>query len=76
MTFYFSGDQVPFLVCVFCSLALVRCWSDGCQSTTLVQTSQEQWIAMRFCVDISGPQRMNPTDYGDPLTFPPAPPRS
>ncbi len=25
--------------------------------------------AMTFCIDIQGPQRMDPTDFGDPLTF-------
>ncbi len=28
------------------------------------------WIAMKFCTDIYGPQRMNPTDFGDLMTFP------
>ena len=25
---------------------------------------------MKFCTDIHDPQKMNPTDFGDPLTFP------
>ncbi len=32
------------------------------------------WIAVRFGADIHGSQRMNPNDFGDHLTFPPAPP--
>ncbi len=32
-------------------------------------------IAMKFCTDIHGPQRMKPTDFGDPLTFPLGSPR-
>ncbi len=31
-------------------------------------------IAVKFCADIHGPQRMNATGFGDPLTFPLAPP--
>lgn len=29
---------------------------------------------MKICIGIHGPQRMNPTDLSDPLTFPFAPP--
>ncbi len=29
---------------------------------------------MKFCSGIHGAQRMNPDDFGDPLTFPLAPP--
>ncbi len=29
---------------------------------------------MKFCTDIRGPRRMNPTDFSDPLTLPLAPP--
>ncbi len=32
------------------------------------------WIALKFCTDIHGAQRINPNDFGDPLTFPLAPP--
>lgn len=32
-----------------------------------------EWI-MKFCTDIHGPQRVKPTDFGDPLTIPLAPP--
>ncbi len=32
------------------------------------------WLAMKFCTDIHGPQRINPNDVGAPLTFPLAPP--
>lgn len=27
------------------------------------------WIAVTFCTDRCGPQRMNPNDSGDPLTL-------
>ena len=27
------------------------------------------WIGVEFGSDIHGPQRMSPTDFGDPLTF-------
>ncbi len=33
------------------------------------------WIAMGICTGIHDPQRMNPNDFGDPLTFPLAPPQ-
>ncbi len=39
---------------------------------TLVQS--EILIIMKFCTGIHGPQRMNPTDLGDSLTFHVAPP--
>ncbi len=29
---------------------------------------------IKLCTDIYDPQRMNPADFGDPLTFPLAPP--
>ncbi len=32
------------------------------------------WINMKFCTNIHGPQKMNPKNFGDPLTFPLAPP--
>ncbi len=32
------------------------------------------WIVIKFCTDVHGSQRMNPTDFGDPLTFSLAPP--
>ncbi len=32
------------------------------------------WIAMKFCTYIDGSQKMNPADFGDPLTFHLAPP--
>ncbi len=38
------------------------------------EVSTVGWIAMEFCTDIHGFQRMNPNDFGDPLTFPLAPP--
>lgn len=28
---------------------------------------------MKFCADVRGLQRMNPSDFSDPLTFPLAP---
>lgn len=40
------------------------------QSTTLVQTLKTiKWIAMELYKDIYGPQRINPNNFGDPLTF-------
>ncbi len=49
-------------------------------STTLVQTEIFKqlldWIAVKFCTDIHGPQRMNPTDYVDGKTVAPVPPAS
>lgn len=27
------------------------------------------WITMKFDTDIHGPQKINPIDFGDPLTF-------
>ncbi len=44
-----------------------------CRATTLIQTEISGW---KFDTDIHGPQRMNPTDFGDPLTFPVLPPAS
>lgn len=48
------------------------------QSITLVQmwniSSTIPWIAMEFCMGICGPQRMNPNNHGDLLTFPDVPP--
>ncbi len=32
-----------------------------------------EWIAIKFGIDIHGPQSMNPTTFGDLLTFPLAP---
>lgn len=32
------------------------------------------WIALQLCSDIHCPQRMKPTSFGEPLTFPLAPP--
>ncbi len=32
------------------------------------------WIALKLRTDIHGLQMMNPNDFGDPLTFPLAPP--
>ncbi len=32
------------------------------------------WIAMKFDTCVHGAQRMNPTDFSDPLAFPRAPP--
>lgn len=32
------------------------------------------WMKMTFCTDINGPQTMNPTGSGDPLSFPLASP--
>lgn len=26
-------------------------------------------IALKFCADVTDPQRMNPTDFGNPLSF-------
>ncbi len=47
-------------------------------STSLVQTEISPmrfgWIALTFRSDAHGPQRMQPNDVGDPLTFPVAPP--
>lgn len=31
-------------------------------------------IAMKFCIDVHVPARMNPTDFGDPLIWLIAPP--
>ena len=31
------------------------------------------WITMKFCVDIHGPFRIRPTDFGDAVTFSLAP---
>lgn len=28
-----------------------------------------EWVSMEFGSQIYGPQRINPTDFGDPLTF-------
>lgn len=36
---------------------------------TKISQKAIQWIAMKFCSDIRSPQRMNPTDFVDPLTF-------
>lgn len=33
-----------------------------------------EWIAKKCCTDINNTQRMNPSDFGDPLTFPLASP--
>ncbi len=52
-----------------------RLWGCQCRS---VHRFAPDWnisttrgrIAMKFCADIHGPQRMNSTDFGDPLTFP------
>lgn len=35
-----------------------------------------EWIAMNFRIDIHGPQRVNPNNFGDPRTFPVALPPS
>ncbi len=35
--------------------------------------AQQQGIAMKFGADIHGAQRMNPYDFGAPLTLPEAP---
>ncbi len=32
------------------------------------------WTAMKLCTVIDSPQRMNPTDFGDPLTYTLVPP--
>ncbi len=44
------------------------------QSTILIQTEISTTIAIKFCTNINGPQRMNHTDFGDHLIFPVAPP--
>ncbi len=33
-----------------------------------------RWIPMKLCEDIHGPQRMNPSDSGDSMSFSLAPP--
>lgn len=43
------------------NISLMVCWA--------VQAE----IAMKFYTDIHGPQRMNPSAFGDPLTFHSAP---
>ena len=49
-----------------------------CQSTTLIQSEmfqqQLEWIAMKFCTNIHGPQRIYSNDFGNPLTFHLVPP--
>ncbi len=44
-------------------------------NSSLFQTEiTSGWIVMKFCTDIHGPQMMYCTEFGDPLTFPLAPP--
>lgn len=43
------------------------CWS-VCLSSALVQTAG--WTVLKFGPGIHGSQRMNPTDFDDPLTQP------
>lgn len=33
-----------------------------------------EWISTNLCTDIHGPNRMNPNGFGEPMTFPLAPP--
>lgn len=37
--------------------------------------SQQLWIAFKFYAEMYGPQRMNPTYFGEPLTYPLVPPQ-
>ncbi len=41
---------------------------------TLVQTEISQQLLDGFCTDMHGGQRIKPTDFNDPLTFPIVPP--
>lgn len=47
-------------------------------SVILVHTNISQqlldWFRFNFCTDVYGPEAMNPHDFGDPRTFPLAPP--
>ena len=52
------------------SMAGNVCWL----FTILVQTEISQQLWQGFCTDIHDPPRMNPNDFGDPLTFHLAPP--
>ena len=42
--------------------------------STLKYFNEIGWIAMKFFTDIHVPQRINPTNVGDLLTFPSGPP--
>ncbi len=54
-------------------LAMMVGWSVHCGPDWNIWTII--WgTAMKFHTDIHSPQRMNPTDFGDPLSFPLAPP--
>ena len=54
-----------------------QCWSHGqlVGPSTLVQTEIFYYLFFDDTVYIHGPQRMMPTDFGNPLTFSQAPPR-
>lgn len=40
----------------------------------MLEIKTSGWINIKFDRDINGPQRLNPNDFGDPLTFLLAPP--
>ncbi len=55
---------------VFCSLSVQLC-----PDVVLVLWDRQTWTNLTSIEWIHGPQRMKPTDFGDALTFPLAPPQ-
>ncbi len=51
-------------------LAALAVWLYGCQCLSI----SAGWIAIKFGADIHGAEIMDRNDFGDPLTFPLAPP--
>ncbi len=59
--------------CNFVLVAMLASWSVHHSDPDRNSSTNIRWIAMEFCTDIHGPQRMNLCDFGVPLSFPLAP---
>lgn len=69
-TFYKSGSMVG-------NTALLVGLSFGLSTILMSRCSRFKTIgsiAIKFCIDIHSPKRIDPNDFGDSSTFPLAPP--
>ncbi len=60
--------------CMALDRVMLVCWWVHHFSPDLNISTTIAWIGIKFCTDFHGSQRMNPNDFGDPMTFPLVPP--
>ncbi len=75
---YFVQVSIYFFSCtaaVALRMAMLFCRSVHHFGADWNISTNNWWIAVKFCTDINGLQRMNPTDFGDLQSFPQVPQR-